>query len=137
LGLVADRLVVADTDLIVDFLRNREPGASTVVHLVQTGMLRITAISAFELRLGADFLRRREPIEALLSGRTLPLDLLGALHAGRISSTLRSEGRPIDVRDALLAGVCLRFSLPLATRNTRHFYRVPGLELATGSPPAV
>jgi tRNA(fMet)-specific endonuclease VapC len=35
----------------------------------------------------------------------------------------------IDVKDALQAGICLRFGLPFATRNLRHFDRVPGLQL--------
>jgi tRNA(fMet)-specific endonuclease VapC len=33
------------------------------------------------------------------------------------------------VREALQAGICLRFELPLATRNARHLERVEGLAL--------
>jgi tRNA(fMet)-specific endonuclease VapC len=31
--------------------------------------------------------------------------------------------------DCLQAGICLRFDLPLATRNHKHFERVAGLRL--------
>jgi len=34
------------------------------------------------------------------------------------------------LRDALIAGVCLRFDLPLATRNVRHFERVEQLRVS-------
>ena len=130
---MAERLVIADTDLIIDFLRGADPGATQVAGWIEDRRLRVTAVTAFELRLGTDFLGRQNEIEALLQRRALPLDALGALHAGRIFVALRAEGRGIDVKDALQAGVCLRFQLPLATRNIRHFGRVPDLELETGA----
>lgn len=126
---MAGRLVIADTDLVVDFLRGADPGATRVERWIEERRLRLTAITAFELRLGADFLGRQAEIEGLLQRRSLPLDAVGAFHAGRLFVALRGEGRGIDVKDALQAGVCLRFQLPLATRNTRHFDRVPGLQL--------
>ena len=126
---MADGLVVADTDLIIDFLRGSEPGASKVQHWLEERRLRLTAVTAFELRLGADFIGRRAQIDMLLHRRALPLDALGALEAGKLSVALRAEGRGIDVKDSLQAGVCLRFDLPFATRNLRHFERVPGLRL--------
>ena len=124
-----DGALVVDSDLLIDFLRGHEPSASSVAGWIEAGRLRLTAISAFELRLGADFLPRRDAIRALIAPRTLPLDAGGALLAGELYATARSEGRTIELRDALIAGVCRRFDLPLATRNVRHFERIPGLTL--------
>jgi tRNA(fMet)-specific endonuclease VapC len=115
--------------VVIDFLRGRDPGAVWLERALRDGRLRLTSITAFELRLGADFLGRRKGIEALISGRSLPLDTAGALLAGESFVGLREQGRGIDVRDALVAGVCRRFGLPLATRNVRHFGRVDGLQL--------
>jgi tRNA(fMet)-specific endonuclease VapC len=126
---VAAGLVVADTNLLVDFLRGSDPGAGWVRGRLRDGTLRVTAVSAFELRLGADFLARQRGIDALLVHRTLPLDLLGAYRAGEVLSGLRRRGTPIGVNDALVAGICLRFDLPLATRNVREFRRVEDLRL--------
>jgi tRNA(fMet)-specific endonuclease VapC len=128
MGDVADSLIVADTDVLIDFLRGHEPGRSRVEGWLRDGFLRTTAITAFELRLGADFVRPTG-MAALLARRTLPLDLLSALRAGEAQATLRAAGTTIGVRDALIAGICLRFDLPLATRNVRHFARVDGLRL--------
>jgi tRNA(fMet)-specific endonuclease VapC len=128
---VVDGLVVADSDLVIDFLRDREPGARRVQTWIEEGRLMVTAITAFELRLGAEYVERRVQIDLLLAPRILPLDLLGALHAGEAHAQLKKEGRPIDMRDALLAGICRRFDLPLATRNVPHFERVEGLRLVT------
>lgn len=126
-----DGLVVVDSDVLIDFLRGRDPGASEVMVWLETDQLRLTAITAFELRLGADFVGRSEQIRSLLSHRTLPLDLLGALIAGEIFRELAAEGKGIGLRDALIAGICRRFDLPLATRNRRHFERVQGLRLTS------
>ncbi len=127
-------LVVVDTDLVIDYLRGRGGGAKLVAQLIVERRFRITAITAYELRLGTDFLRRRDDIMRLLRSRTVPFDMRAAMHAGAVYTALRSDGRPIGYRDTLIAGTCLRFRLPLATRNTAHFGRVDGLELE--HPPA-
>ena len=125
---MADSLVVADTDLVIDFLRDHDPGAGWMQDRLERGLVRITAITAFELRLGADFAQRQRTINRLLAG-ALPLDAPAAVRAGALFSMLRSEGRGLDLRDALMAGICLRFDLPLATRNIRHFERVEQLRV--------
>ena len=127
---MAERFVVADTDLVIDFLRGTGDGAPRVRALVKEGRLRLTAVTAFELRVGTGFLRQADRLSALLARRTLPLDTVAAIRAGEVFAHLRAEGADIGVKDALQAGVCLRFDLPLATRNVRHFDRVGGLRLA-------
>ena len=96
---------------------------------LRSDRLRLTAITAFELRLGSDFIARRGSIEPLLARRTLPLDALAAVLAGEIHADLTARGEGIGLRDSLIAGICRRFDLPLATRNVRHFERVAGLRL--------
>ncbi|MCV7382613.1 type II toxin-antitoxin system VapC family toxin [Mycolicibacter longobardus] len=122
-------LVVVDTDLVIDFLRGKGSGVPLVRDLIVEHRFRITAVTAFELRVGADFLDRRDEILRLGRSRTFPLDPDSALRAGEVAATLRSAGQDIAMADCLQAGICLRFDLPLATRNRKHFSRVPGLRL--------
>lgn len=122
-------LVVVDTDLVVDYLRGRGPGVRLVRDLVTERRLRLTAISGFELRLGTDFLGRQREIMRLFRSRTVPLDLTAALRGGELAADLRDRGEPIGFADCLQAGICLRRRLPFATRNRKHFDRVPGLDL--------
>ena len=122
-------LVVVDTDLMIDFLRGAGPGAKLVRELIIGHRLRVTAITAFELRVGADFLARRDEILRLMRSRTFPLDSGSALRAGELAATLRGAGQDIGLADCLQAGICLNFDLPFATRNTKHFSRVAGLRL--------
>ena len=127
--------VVVDSDLVIDFLQGRGPGVALVRELLAAGRLRLTAVTAFELRVGADFAAREASIAPLFLGRTLPLDAEAALQAGAIWSELRAGGIGIGLADTLQAGVALRFGLPLAARNVRHFSRIPGLTLADVSAP--
>jgi tRNA(fMet)-specific endonuclease VapC len=113
---------------VIDFLRGRGPGAGAVGSWLAARRLRLSAVTAFEIRLGSDFERRRPAILRLL-GHALPLDPVAALIGGEVLASLRAEGRTIDRADALQSGICIRFDLPLATRNVRHFDRVPGLRL--------
>ncbi|MGH3786800.1 MAG: type II toxin-antitoxin system VapC family toxin [Pseudonocardiaceae bacterium] len=122
-------LVVADTDLIIDFLRGRGPGARLTRELLVERRLRLTAVTGFELRVGTDFLDRREQILRLFRSRTVALDLASALQAGEIAAVLSKAGSAIGFADCLQAGICLRHNLPLATRNRKHFDRVHGLRL--------
>ncbi len=128
---MADGLVAADTDVVIDFLRAQDPGAAAVRALIRQRRLALTAVTAFELRLGADFVHRRDVIEPLLARRTRPLDLRAAVLAGQVAARLRADGEGIGMADSLQAGICLRFGLPLLTRNVRHFSRVPDLEVRT------
>ena len=122
-------LVVVDTDLVIDFLRGRGPGAPLTRRLIVERRLRVTAITGFELRVGADFLARKDQILGLFRSRTVPLDLASALRAGEVASTLQASGTGIGFADCMQAGICLRHGLPLATRNRKHFERVEGLQL--------
>lgn len=122
-------VVVVDTDLVIDFLRGKDPGVPLVRELVASHRLRVTAITAFELRVGADFLARRDDILRLVRSRTFPLDARSALRAGDVAAALRRDGQDIGMADCLQAGICLNFDLPLATRNHEYFQRVDGLRL--------
>lgn len=121
-------LVVIDTDLAIDFLRGAEPGSGFVFSAFSEGRGRITAVSLFELRVGTDFVRKQSLLEPLFAG-VLPFDSMSALLAGEVQLRLDGLGLGIGVKDTMIAGICRRFDLPLATRNVRHFDRVPGLRL--------
>jgi len=127
-------LVVVDTDLLIDFLRGKGPGVGVVRALLVEQRLRLTAVTGFELRMGTDFLARRDDILRLFRSRTVPLDLASALRGGEVAAGLRVSGQVIGFADSLQAGICLRHDLPFATRNRRHFDRIPGLRLTDLDP---
>lgn len=52
-----------------------------------------------------------------------------ALHYGRVTRTLRAEGRLIGTNDLWIAASSLRHELPLVAANPGDFSRVAGLEV--------
>lgn len=123
-----DGLRVVDTDLAIDFLRDRSPGADRVQGWLERDLVRFSAVTALELRLGTDFTRGAGNIGRLLVVRTLPLDRAAA-HRERGLRSPAQDRLDIGLNHSPLAGMCLRYDLPLATRNTLHFARVKGLRL--------
>lgn len=128
---MAHRSVIADTNIVIDFLRGAGPGSAFLEEGLRARRVLFTAITAFELRLGRDYPARRRRIELMLRGKTLPLDVTAGLSAGEVYVGLADSGVKIDMKDAMIAGICRRNDLPLATRNVGHFERVPGLRLVT------
>jgi tRNA(fMet)-specific endonuclease VapC len=120
---------VADTDVLVDFLRG--VGEAERVRLeLRTGRLCTTTIAAFELWAGAGSQQQMAAVEALLGALSiLPLDLASARRAGEIQRDLARKGEVIGMADSLISGICLEHEAILLTRNRGHYERVPGLRL--------
>lgn len=123
-------LVVADTDLLIDYLNGAAPGADMVSGLIKDERLAVTTPSVYELHVGIDQAGSVDSgVQELLGTHLLILDEVAAIEAGKIDRELADRGMPIGQLDCLIAGTCRSFSLPLATRNRAHFERVDGLEL--------
>ena len=120
---------VLDSDVLIDYLRGAGPGRDLLHRIRATLAYRITAVTAFELSLGQSYAREPAPADALMAAPCLMLTRDAAIRAGGLLRDLRAGGTGIDVRDAMQAGICLQAGAPLITRNTRHFARVPGLQV--------
>jgi len=124
------RLVVADTDVVIDFFTDTPPQAQAVAELLKEGRLGVAAITVFELYAGVRGAKRLRQLESFFARvPVLPLDLLAAAYAGRIYTDLKSEGVTVGNQDVLIAGICLANGLPLFTRNTSHFAPIKGLNI--------
>ena len=122
------RLVIADTDVVVDFFTDAPPFAQTLADLMKEERLAVTAITVFELYAGVSGAKRLKQIEAFCeSVPVFTLDLLAAAYAGKIYTDLKSKGTTVGNQDILIAGICLANGLPLLTRNKAHFAPIKGL----------
>nr|MDO8081339.1 type II toxin-antitoxin system VapC family toxin [Candidatus Freyarchaeota archaeon] len=55
------KAICVDTDVVVDYLRGREPGKSAFIEWTKKADISITSVTAFELLLGANLsLKRNE-----------------------------------------------------------------------------
>jgi predicted nucleic acid-binding protein len=123
-------MIVADTDVLIDFLRGRGEAERVRVEL-ESRDFGTTAVTAFELWAVARHPREIAAVESLLAALTvLPLDTPSARRAAEVRRSLDAEGAGIGMADSLVAGICLENRAILLTRNKRHFARVPDLLLS-------
>ena len=123
-------MIVADSDVLIDFLRGAGE-ADRISTELKTGGLATTVISAFELWTGVRSAKQSAAVETLLEAMTLlPLTPASAKRAAEVRRDLENRKVPIGMADSLIAGICLEHEAILLTRNTKHFERVSGLKLA-------
>ncbi len=122
--------MLVDSDVLIDYLRGREPSRSRLLAEFPVRRLQTTVINQFELLAGARRPDQRGTIEQLLRLLDIvALDSDGAAMASNVRRDLQVQGLDIGMGDSLIAGVALAKRLPLLTRNRRHFGRVPDLKL--------
>lgn len=127
--------ICLDTTFLIDLLRELPAAVEEARELKEAGPdLSTTSINAFELYIGA--IRSASPkrmakLEALLADlRILPLGKEEAQEAASIIVDLTRKSKPVEMRDALIAGCMLRNAYPsVVTRNTEDFARIPKIEV--------
>jgi hypothetical protein len=96
-----------------------------------------TSINVYEIRSGLLAMpagKRRSTLEVkfgqvlqnALEGRVLQFGSDEAFRAAELCAERRRQGRPVDVRDTLIAGIVLVSHAKLATRNVKHFDDIAG-----------
>jgi tRNA(fMet)-specific endonuclease VapC len=124
-------LTVADSDVLIDFLRGHGKGAPRVAAELEARTLVTTAISAFEIYAGVRSERQRNTANALLDAMAiLPFGPVEARLAAEIRRELDAQGRTTGMADIMIGSVCIANGCKLLTRNLKHFERMPNLELA-------
>lgn len=134
-------MILLDTNVLSELMRPA-PHAGVVHWLDQRSALEIwiCSVTVTEIRLGLSLLpqgRRRQALFALVeqtfqqdfSERCLPFDCEAAGYFARIVGERKQQGRPVSVEDAQIAAVALAGGLVLATRNTRDFSEIEGLQV--------
>lgn len=126
-------MIVLDTNVVSELMLSA-PDERVVVWLDShpPESVWITSVTLFELEFGIALLSKGKKRQALekslvlmleedMQGRILPIDPAAASAAARIAAESQKVGRPVDVRDTLIAGVVACRRAVLATRNLRHF----------------
>ena len=124
-------MIIADTDVLIDFLRGRGGAAMRVALELESRSFGTTAITAFELRSGARTTKQRKAIDTLLDAMTIfTFGPEEARVAADLRQQLKRQGQAIGMADYMIAAVCIASDGVLLTRTRRHFVRVEGLRLS-------
>jgi len=129
--------VCFDTDFLVALLRNKPEAVRKAEEYDSLNVeISTTSMNAFEIYLGAfrskDAARNVKQADELLNSiSTLALTSESSRRSSEILSELLRTGTPIDLRDAIIAGIALVSGCTLVTKNIEHFRRITGLSIET------
>ena len=126
-------MILLDTNVLSSLMRV-EPDAAVIKWLDRQPPESVwtTSITVFETRFGLALLtagKRRKALENAfeslleddLENRVIGFDAAAADKAAALAAERRKAGRPVDLRDTLIAGIALARRAVIATRNVRHF----------------
>lgn len=126
-------MIILDTDVISALMKD-QPEQAVAAWVDQQSRVSVwtTSVSVFELRFGLEIMalgkkrsRLAEALEVLLGEkigeRIAPFDAQAAEHAASLMAFRAKAGRPVELRDTMIAGIALAHQATIATRNTAHF----------------
>lgn len=127
-------IVVVDTDVLVDHLRNVSAATEYLISRTNAGVeVWVSAVTVMELyaapEISPEQAQRIEELLASVSG-VVSADQEIAKTAGRLLARYRKD-RGLNVADALIAATALNMDAPLVTRNTKHFEFIDGLVVSS------
>lgn len=126
-------MIVLDTNVISALMRSRpEPAVVTWLDAQPSESIWTTSVCVFEIRYGLGILpsgKKRQALEKAFDqaleqdfmGHILDFNAPAAQKAAAIAAQLRTNGRPVEIRDVQIAGIVLSRHGTLATRNVKHF----------------
>jgi len=125
-------MIVLDTNVLSALMR-QAPDTRVVIWLDGQSRTSVwtTSITVLEIRFGLQIMaagKRRsllsEAFESLLDkmGRRIaPFDDEAAGQSAELMASRQGKGRPVELRDTMIAGIVLARHATLATRNVAHF----------------
>lgn len=127
--------MILDTSFLVDVMSNDEDALAKVDEIESDRIeqhVPAMAVQELFIGVGASDLPKRErrKIRAILDSRPIVETTEEiARKAGRIDGVLRKEGQRIDAGDATIGATGVVLDEPVVTGNSKHFERIPELEV--------
>lgn len=123
--------MVIDTSVFIEFFRAKDKSKTALAQLPAGTATFVSAISIFELFVGANTPEKVHITQQLLKGvAVLPFDEEVAKLAGRLFDDLQRSGQMLEFRDVMIAATAIHHNLPVKTLNVRHFSRISGVVIA-------
>ncbi len=125
---MADKIVLADTSILIDLFRKTDKSNSVLVSLVRQGYnYNISAVTEYEIYTGATLGQVDFWDNFLQKTDVLPFDRIAAKIAVDLNKELKRKRKLIETADLFIAATALANNLPFATLNKKHFDRIDKL----------
>ena len=127
---MADKIILVDTSILIDYYRKTDKEKSVWVSLVRQGyFFAISTITKYEIYSGATQNQLTFWNTLLKSITIIPLDEVAVDTAVMMNSSLKMKRKQIDLADLFIGATAVAHRLSLATLNRKHFDRIDTLNL--------
>jgi tRNA(fMet)-specific endonuclease VapC len=122
--------ILIDTDIAIEYLRSKDKGSTELVRLLRNHVIHVSAISEFELFLGARTKRHRDDLEMIFE----QMGFVGFnFGCGRIASDIwtnrKATHQNLEIKDIFIASIAIHEDLWLRTFNEKHFKGIEKLKI--------
>jgi predicted nucleic acid-binding protein len=112
---------LVDTDVAIDFLRERDYAQNLLEKWAGEGLLAISTLTHLEIYQGMKA-GEEGATNAFLDGLiSVAVDIPIARRAGTMLGELRSKGMTVGIADAIIGATALQLNAPLLTNNVEHY----------------
>ncbi len=122
--------MVVDTGIFIEHLRKKDKSKTILASLPNDASLFVSAVTVYELMMGATDFQKRNDVEILLQDiPVLPFSHEVSIKAAEIYHDLRRQNQLIEFRDIFIAATAIIFHFPVKPLNHKHFRRIDLLEI--------
>jgi len=127
---MADKIVLIDTSILIDYFRKYDKEKSVLVALVKQGYTySISSVTEYEIYRGALLGQLSFWDNLLQKVEVLPFDKAASRVAVDINAELKRKRKQIEIPDLFIAATAITNNLSLSTLNRKHFDRIYNLQL--------
>jgi tRNA(fMet)-specific endonuclease VapC len=127
---MADKIVLVDTSILIDYFRKKDKEKCVLVTLVkQDYNYCISSVTEYEIYRGALLGQISFWDNLLQKVQVLSFDKTASRVAVDINAELKRKRKQIEIPDLFIAATAIANNLHLATLNRKHFDRIDNLQL--------
>jgi tRNA(fMet)-specific endonuclease VapC len=127
---MADKIIMVDTSILIDFYRKTNKDNSIWLGLVRQGyQFAISAITKYEIYSGANQSQVEFWNKVLQAITIIPFNEAVVDTAVNINNNLKRKRKQIDIADLFIAATAITYNLPFSTLNRKHFERIDELTI--------
>ena len=127
---MADKLILVDTSILIDYYRKTDKENSVWVSLVRENYsFAVSAVSKYEIFTGANLNQLTFWNNVFQAINVIPFDEIVVDTAVLMNTQLKKKRKQIDLADLFIAATAVAYKLPFTTLNKKHFERIDTLKI--------
>src|SRR3954465_19881 len=127
---MADKIILADTSVLIDYFRKTDKANSILITLFDQGYdFAISAITHYEIYSGATSAQLPFWTSILARTKVLAFDQTAAQAAVDIGNVLKQKRKQLSIADLFIAATAISNNLSLATLKIKRLEQIDGITI--------